>query len=75
MSAEAVVARLAEEYTSRKIGLAKLPVVGQVRGSYQSIGQHKIANDAGKNSTLVRKRRGQALTDANACGQAKKRRV
>jgi hypothetical protein len=75
VSAEAVVARLAEEYTSRKIRLAELPVVGQVRGSYQSIGQRKIANDAGENSTLVRKRRGQALTDANACGQAKKRRV
>ena len=42
MSAEAVVARLAEEYTSRKIRLAELPVVGQVRGSYQSIGQRKI---------------------------------
>ncbi|KAL5514948.1 hypothetical protein EMCRGX_G000043 [Ephydatia muelleri] len=47
VSAEAVVARLAEEYTSRKIQLAELPVMGQVRGSYQSIGQRKIANDAG----------------------------
>ena len=75
VSAEAVVARIAEEYTSRKIRLAELPVVGQVRGSYQRIGQRKITNDAGENSTLVRKRRAQALTDANACGQAKKRRV
>ena len=55
VSAEAVVARLAEEYTSRKIQLAELPVVGQVRGSYQSIGQRKIANDAGENSTLVKR--------------------
>ena len=72
MSAEAVVARLAVEYTSSKIQLAALPIVGQVHGSNQTIGQRKIA---GENSTLVRKRRGQALTDANVCGQAKKQQV
>ena len=40
--------------------------MGQVRGFYQPIGQRKIAHDAGAISTLVRKRRGQALTDVNA---------
>ena len=37
VSAEAVVARLAEEYTSRKIRLAELPVVGQVSVKLQTM--------------------------------------
>ena len=41
VSADAVVVRLTEEYLAGKIRLAELPVVGQVRTSYQSIGQSK----------------------------------
>eukprot|EP00731_Ephydatia_muelleri_P012859 Em0007g169a len=41
VSAVAVVVRLTEEYLAGKIRLAELPVVGQVRTSYQSIGQSK----------------------------------
>eukprot|EP00731_Ephydatia_muelleri_P014233 Em0007g1543a len=41
VSANAVVVRLTEEYLAGNIRLAELPVVGQVRTSYQSIGQSK----------------------------------
>ncbi|KAL5474724.1 hypothetical protein EMCRGX_G026711 [Ephydatia muelleri] len=41
VSADAVVVRLTEEYLAGNIRLAELPVVGQVRTSYQSIGQSK----------------------------------
>ncbi|KAL5500450.1 hypothetical protein EMCRGX_G012014 [Ephydatia muelleri] len=41
VSADAVVLRLTEEYLAGNIHLAELPVVGQVRTSYQSIGQSK----------------------------------
>ena len=41
VSADAVVVRLTEEYLAGNIHLAELPVVGQVRTSYQSIGQSK----------------------------------
>ena len=41
VSADAVVVRLTEEYLAGNICLAELPVVGQVRTSYQSIGQSK----------------------------------
>ncbi|KAL5488941.1 hypothetical protein EMCRGX_G017969 [Ephydatia muelleri] len=41
VSADTVVVRLTEEYLAGNIRLAELPVVGQVRTSYQSIGQSK----------------------------------
>ena len=41
VNADAVVVRLTEEYLAGNIRLAELPVVGQVRTSYQSIGQSK----------------------------------
>ena len=41
VSAVVVVVRLTEEYLAGNIRLAELPVVGQVRTSYQSIGQSK----------------------------------
>ena len=41
VSADAVVVHLTEEYLAGNIRLAELPVVGQVRTSYQSIGQSK----------------------------------
>ena len=56
ISAEAVVACLEEEFVSGKIHLAELPVMRQVCGSYQSIGQHKITHAAGEKPKLIRKR-------------------
>eukprot|EP00731_Ephydatia_muelleri_P005596 Em0002g1772a len=41
VSADAVVVRLTEEYLAGNIHLAELPVVGQVRTSYLTIGQSK----------------------------------
>ena len=41
VSADAVVVRLTEEYLAGNRRLAELHVVGQVRTSYQSIGQSK----------------------------------
>ena len=41
VSAEAVVVRLTNEHVAGRIRLAELPVVGQVRTSYQAIGQSK----------------------------------
>ena len=83
VSAEAVVARLEEEYASGKIRLAEIPVVGQVRGSYQSIGQRKITQVATASTSAstsksksasekpkITKRR---AANARACGPAKKR--
>ena len=41
VSTEAVVVRLTIEHVAGRIRLAELPVVGQVRTSYQAIGQSK----------------------------------
>ena len=53
VSADAVVVRLTDEYLAGNIRLAELPVVGQLRTSYQSIGQSK--DEASKSQ---RKKRG-----------------
>ena len=55
VSAEAVVVRLTDEHVAGRIRLAELPVVGQVRTSYQAIGQSK---DAPGGSAQGKKRRG-----------------
>ena len=45
VSAEAVVVRLTDEQMAGRIRLAEVPVVGQVRTSYQAIGQSKDVPD------------------------------
>ena len=55
VSAEAVVVRLTNEHVAGRIRLSELTVVGQVRTSYQAIGQSK---DVPGGSAQGKKRRG-----------------
>ena len=53
VSAEAVVVRLTNEHVAGRIRLAELPVVGQVRTSYQAIGQSKVSSGEETKGSLI----------------------
>ena len=70
VSAEAVVVRLTDEHVAGRIRLAELPVVGQVRTSYQAIGQSK---DVPGGSAQGKKRRGHSYKDLSNDEPAQKK--
>ena len=71
VSAEAaVVVRLTDEHVAGRIRLTELPVVGQVRTSYQAIGQSK---DVPGGSAQGKKRRGHSYKDLSNDEPAQKK--
>ena len=55
VSAEAVQAKLASQYTDGLLLLSEVPVVSQIRAVYQKIGQHKHPeHESRKRSRIIR---------------------
>ena len=72
VSAEAVIVRLTDEQMAGRIRLAEVPVVGQVRTSYQAIGQSK---DVPNGSAKGNKRRGHLEKDLSNDKPQKKQKM
>jgi hypothetical protein len=72
VSAEAVIVRLTDEQMAGRIRLAEVPVVGQVRTSYQAIGQSK---DVPNGSAKGKKRRGHLEKDLSNDKPQKKQKM